>query len=211
MSRGLRNFNPGNIRISKEKWQGLAQTQKDKEFFTFESSKWGIRAMARVLITYQDKHGCDTIRKFISRWAPASENNTLAYVNSVSKYTGFAPDTAINVHEYTSLKPLINAIIFHENGSNPYTDTEIDAGLVLAGVVSKPKPLGETRTVKGGKVATGATIGSIIAGYLDQIKESLGYLAPYTKWAGIALGAVALLGVGYMVWARIDDRNKGLR
>lgn len=33
--RGLRNNNPGNIRLSKDKWQGLRERQEDKEFFQF--------------------------------------------------------------------------------------------------------------------------------------------------------------------------------
>ena len=30
--RGIRNCNPGNIRITKDKWQGLREVQEDKEF-----------------------------------------------------------------------------------------------------------------------------------------------------------------------------------
>ena len=33
--RGLRNNNPGNIRITKDKWQGLKPVQEDKEFSQF--------------------------------------------------------------------------------------------------------------------------------------------------------------------------------
>lgn len=29
--RGLRNNNPGNIRLSKDKWQGLRERQEDKD------------------------------------------------------------------------------------------------------------------------------------------------------------------------------------
>lgn len=40
--RGLRNNNPGNIRLSKDKWQGLRERQEDKEFFQFVSIEWGL-------------------------------------------------------------------------------------------------------------------------------------------------------------------------
>lgn len=43
--RGLRNNNPGNIRLSKDKWQGLRERQEDKEFFQFVSIEWGYRAL----------------------------------------------------------------------------------------------------------------------------------------------------------------------
>ena len=53
--RGIRNNNPGNIRRNGDPWQGLAKEQNDREFFTFKSAVYGIRALARLLITYQDK------------------------------------------------------------------------------------------------------------------------------------------------------------
>lgn len=45
--RGIRNNNPGNIRRNGDPWQGLAETQGDKEFFTFTTPVYGIRALAR--------------------------------------------------------------------------------------------------------------------------------------------------------------------
>ena len=35
LPRGIRNNNPGNIRLSKDKWQGLRQEQTDGTFFQF--------------------------------------------------------------------------------------------------------------------------------------------------------------------------------
>ena len=42
--RGIRNNNFGNLRITKDKWQGLREEQTDPEFFQFKSPKWGYRA-----------------------------------------------------------------------------------------------------------------------------------------------------------------------
>ena len=130
--RGIRNNNPGNLRRSKDPWQGLASEQTDPDFFQFVSSKWGIRALARTLIAYQDKDGRNTVNKIIDRWAPPTENNTTAYVQAVAAGVGVAADDEIDVHDYLVLRPLTLAIIRHENGQQPYTDAEIDAGLVLA-------------------------------------------------------------------------------
>jgi hypothetical protein len=82
--RGIRNHNPGNIRRNGDPWQGLAKDQTDREFFTFQSAVYGIRALARLLITYQDKYGLCTIETIIGRWAPAVENNTKARTSSRS-------------------------------------------------------------------------------------------------------------------------------
>ncbi len=79
--RGVRNHNPGNIeRDARTRWQGQAARQSDPRFVVFTAPEWGIRAMARVLITYQDRHGCNTVAKIINRWAPPGENATSAYV-----------------------------------------------------------------------------------------------------------------------------------
>ncbi len=90
--RGIRNFNPGNIRHAKgTRWQGMSANQNDSAFVQFTGPQWGIRAIARTLITYQDKHALRTIRQIISRWAPPSENNTESYIRQVAARVGVAP------------------------------------------------------------------------------------------------------------------------
>lgn len=85
-----------NIRRSKVKWQGLCVLQEDKEFCQFESMEYGWRAAFVLLCrTYYGKYGLKTIRDIVSRWAPANENNTPAYIRHVSDYTGIAPDRVL--------------------------------------------------------------------------------------------------------------------
>ena len=45
--------------------------------------------------TYYGKYGLKTIRDIVSRWAPAKENNTEAYIRHVSDYTGIAPNKVL--------------------------------------------------------------------------------------------------------------------
>ena len=93
LPRGIRNNNPLNIRKSGDKWQGLKTLQEDKEFFQFETIEWGWRAAFVILCkTYYGKYKLRTIRDIVSRWAPAKENNTPAYIRHVSDYTGIGPD-----------------------------------------------------------------------------------------------------------------------
>ena len=93
LPRGLRNNNPLNIRRSGDKWQGLRVLQEDREFFQFSEMKWGWRAAFVILCrTYYGKYKLRTIRDIVSRWAPAKENNTPAYIRHVSDYTGIGPD-----------------------------------------------------------------------------------------------------------------------
>ena len=211
MPRGIRNHNPGNLRKSNDPWQGLAPDQTDPDFLQFESSKWGIRALARTLIAYQDRIGLRSIKSIIYRWAPPNENNTSAYIQSVAKKLDVTPDEPINVHDYKILQPLTLAIISQENGQQPYTDTEIDAGLVLAGVVAPQKPLTQTRTIKGGQVAAGATVLGLTTEAVRQAEPVIPLLQSLIQVAPWVVGAAALAGIAYMIWARIDDRQRGLR
>ena len=214
-ARGIRNNNPGNLRRTDDPWQGLAKPQTDTEFFVFQSPIYGIRALARTLIRYQDKHRLCTIRQIIGRWAPNTENNTAEYIESVAAYTGFTSDQTLDMHAYADLKPLVEAIIRHENGQQPYTAAQVDKALVLAGVEPPPKNLQHTRTVKGGQAATAATVGlgalQAAQDSLAPARDTLQTLVPYLDVAKWLLLAITLIGIGVMIWARIDDNRKGLR
>ncbi|MER2520640.1 MAG: hypothetical protein ABTQ34_08130 [Bdellovibrionales bacterium] len=87
--------------------------------------------------------------------------------------------------------------------------------MVLAGVESPPKNLQRSRTVKGGQAATAATVGlgalESIRDGLDPARDALQTLVPYLDIAKWLLLAITLIGIGIMVWARIDDHRKGLR
>ena len=96
--RGIRNNNPLNIRRSKDQWKGLAEVQNDLTFVQFKSLEWGWRAAFHLLTrTYYHKYRLFTIRGIVSRWAPANENNTSAYIENVSRLTGIDPDEYIGI------------------------------------------------------------------------------------------------------------------
>jgi len=124
--RGIRNNNPGNIRYDGTRWRGLRGD--DGAYCVFDTPENGIRAMAKILKTYQRK-GFVTIRQIINRWAPTSENNTDAYINSVSSRLGIGPDVELSVKNWPGL---ITAIIFHENGQQPYSVDQVLAGIAAA-------------------------------------------------------------------------------
>ena len=157
----------------------------------------------------------NTIRKLVEVWAPPNENDTEAYARCVAKASGFGIDEPLDLHDYACLRPILTAMIRVENGRQPYTDAQIDAALVRAGVMPPQRSLQETRTVKGGQVAAAGTIG---AGAIGAIQETVGQahealvgVVPYLDAAKWGLLAVTLIGIGVMLWARIDDRRKGLR
>lgn len=126
--RGIRNNNPGNIRHGAD-WQGQAPHQDDPDFVTFLSPQWGIRAIVRILRSYQ-AHGLKTIGAAIDRWAPQNENDTGAYIHAVCMDCGLDADTVVSFDNI--MMPLVKAIIRHENGVQPYMDDIIQMGIELA-------------------------------------------------------------------------------
>jgi hypothetical protein len=133
VSRGIRNNNPGNIRRSSTHWQGMSSTQSDTSFITFDTPEHGIRAMTRIILNYQQNHQLNTVDGIVNRWAPPTENNTVAYVNAVARNVGVTPSTPIDLQANPQiLSRLVNAIILHENGSNPYDPEVVSRGVQAA-------------------------------------------------------------------------------
>lgn len=110
MTRGLRNNNPGNIRKDGTHWKGEVEPSRDAAFKQFESMAWGYRAMFKCLNTYSRKYGLDTIRKTISRWAPPSENDTEAYIRTVSELSGVPENGRITATNRDVMIPIVAAM-----------------------------------------------------------------------------------------------------
>lgn len=128
--RGLRNNNPGNIRITKDKWLGLREKQTDGSFFQFIAPVWGYRALIRTLQNYRRRHGCQTIADFIRRWAPENENNTSGYIKMVCTEMQ-VPSTFIpNVEDKYTMCAFAAAISLVENGV-PAIMSDIEEGWEL--------------------------------------------------------------------------------
>ena len=122
MKRGYRNNNPLNIRRGANAWLGLKPTQTDGEFCQFRSMVYGFRAAFVLLRTYGRRYGCNTLHGIISRFAPARENDTEAYIRFVSKRVGVAPDFLIAGNDKDLMIRIVKAMATFENGSAPRHD-----------------------------------------------------------------------------------------
>ena len=129
--RGVRNNNPGNIERSAIAWQGEV-AGNDPRFATFETPEAGVRALAKNLIAYHDRHGLNTVDGIINRWAPPGENRTSSYAQAVARELGVKPGDPIDVRDPAILNRLTTAIIRHENGSQPYPAATIQTGVEAA-------------------------------------------------------------------------------
>lgn len=126
MSRGLRNNNPGNIRVSQNAWKGkiVGAQKKDKVFEEFVSMAYGYRALLINVRTYIRRDGINTIRGIITRWAPPEDrNNTEGYIKAVCKSMGMSPGYMIKEDNKDKFRAdmikLAAAISLVENGVEP--------------------------------------------------------------------------------------------
>lgn len=92
---GQRINNPFNIRQYDQGFVG--ETGQDSGFVTFQDPMYGVRAADKVLTTYGEKRGINTIRGLINRFAPPSENETMSYINYISGELGIDPDAEIDL------------------------------------------------------------------------------------------------------------------
>ena len=130
LPRGIRNKNPGNIKLGTD-WDGLAADQTDPTFCIFDEAVMGIRALQRSLLTYRFTHKKATIDEIIYRWAPPSENSTDKYVEFVCKKLNKEKDVRLN-NSMEDYLPLVKAIIQMENGMQPYDDDLLVEGMYKA-------------------------------------------------------------------------------
>lgn len=215
-ARGIRNNNPGNIRRSKDKWQGAAEDQSgDTSFVVFKSPEYGIRAMCRILLKYRDR-GLDTVGEIIRAWAPTVENDTDAYIKSVCRATGVLPDDVLDIDDAAVMAPLVKAIIKHENGVQPYSDDVVMNGLRLAGIDgAEPKPLTKSRTITAGvgtSIGGGVALAAEVSRQVSEVREAIEPTLSAVTWLQqyglpVALTAVVAFGA-WVVWSRYQDRKR---
>ncbi|MFS1583644.1 MAG: lytic transglycosylase catalytic [Candidatus Arsenophonus phytopathogenicus] len=118
MPRGIRNNNPGNLNFVGQR--GAVRESPNGRFAKFNTAFEGLQALSSQLNRYAER-GLNTVEKIISTWAPASENNTQAYIEKISGKLGVSPDTVLNLSNPAVMTSLMSGIVEHENGRQPYS------------------------------------------------------------------------------------------
>jgi hypothetical protein len=140
LSRGIRNNNPGNLVKTGITWLGKIPHSKntDSRFEQFKDVQHGIRAMLRDVVNDMN-NGANTVTKLINQYAPPFENDTISYINDVSKSLGISPNTKITVINNQLLLKVARAIIKKENGTDSkyITDSHINQAINNLGTFSK--------------------------------------------------------------------------
>lgn len=227
-TRGVRNHNPGNIRHGYgTKWQGAVSGRPDAEFVTFISPEMGVRALVRTLLTYYKQHKLKSVRGIINRWAPPNGHangrsytqNTAAYVDAVCRELGRALNTTVNadqaldVDSWRIMRPLVVAIIAHENAGYRYPDRVIDEGLRLGGIAdAKPRALLKTPEVQGALISAPLAIASAVE-VVDTFAKARDQLMPAASMSPLVQALIVLLslaGCAVVIWSRFARRQRTL-
>lgn len=221
---GIRNNNPGNIEWGSP-WQGLAtRIPNDKDtrrFAKFTKPVYGIRAIAVTLITYFDKHGIRTVAGAINRWAPPTENVTSSYVKEVARAVGVPAEQEIDFHDYRFLRPMVEAIIRHENGVGPlktantwYKSDVIEEAMRRAGVLPSTPTVANIPVTKETVGATGAAGLGVaqLADVAPQIAAALDSANPHISsgsWVRIAFGILTIVVSVYIAYSQVKKHQQG--
>lgn len=230
--RGYRNHNPGNVDRGADRWLGMAEDQSaDARFIVFTAPEYGIRCIMRVLITYHERYGLNTLRGIVNRWAPPVgrnpatgqeyAQNTTGYVNHVATLTGWHADEPLDLFDRDTNLTVTRAIIRHELGDprpfgkppHWYDQTVYDRALALAGFEPEKKPLIASRTIAGTSVAGLAAVAqAVYESAADTIQTATDAVAPLTLFSPdtvkLVLTALIFAGLGAVAYARWSDQRR---
>lgn len=117
---GIRNNNPGNLRSH----MGLRdQYEFNEGFAVFKTPRDGLMAMLKCLWVYYNGMGKRTLAGIITRYAPPTQNDVKAYINSVCKISGLNPLHAetqdMRLDQFGRMFLLASAMVAVENGHPP--------------------------------------------------------------------------------------------
>lgn len=230
LPRGIRNRNPGNVeRNNANDWLGLAKpeqmtkAQKDEtRFCVFTDEQYGIRALVILLLNYQRRYRLTSIHAMLSRYAPRQDkNDTDAYIAFVAARVGVQPKQKISVSDYQTCFRLVEAIIHHENGMQPYPAETIREGIGLAGIAVdtetaasdvKPK-IASTENIAVATTVTGTGGIATLEWIKSQVAENAQLLDGLTTQSKlqIALLVAILVSQWYLAWRRGEASFLGIR
>lgn len=106
--------NPLNIRVTNDVWRG--QVGQYKGFVRFINDIFGYRAAFKIILGYMGD-GLITPRAIISKWAPETENDVMAYLSTVCKPTISTLREDEPISSMRQLRELVYLMTLVERGS----------------------------------------------------------------------------------------------
>jgi len=173
--RGYRNRNPGNIEDGDFARSLPGYMGSDGRFATFDTMENGRAAHIRLLRSYGDKRGLNTVTGIVGRWAPKEENDTGNYVQRVAQQLGVQPDQPLDMQDDAILERLAGAMGEHENGraveAADLSDAELEAMASAPDGASEAgdDPIGDVEFVSAPQTARRAGAKMVYGGSDDPI------------------------------------------
>jgi hypothetical protein len=138
-TRPWRNNNPGNI-----SYGGYATSQgsigTDGRYAIFPTAEMGMAACKNLLFGPSSKYINLSMRDAINRYAPSHENDTVRYIQDVTKITGTTPDTLLKDLTTDAAKDEFLKAIFKVEGFYTKGKIEIVPGAVPASPATAQQP-----------------------------------------------------------------------
>lgn len=170
--RGIRNNNPGNLGFAGQR--GASRENGNGRFASFGTPEEGLGAMSKQLdLHFSGKSAkakeagrpLQSITDIVTAWAPPNENNTAKYIADISKQLGVSPTARLNMNDPKTKMAFMKSIVQKENGGNPYSDEQYQAG--ISGKVGTSK--GASNAI--GNVVPQAAMSKVTSGYQDSIAK----------------------------------------
>lgn len=174
-------------------------------------------AQAEVFL-YEDLDGAE---RAVSSNLSAEVFSTIS-ANHYSALVSFTYNVGAGSLRRSTLLKKINAGDF-EAAANEFKRWNKAGGKVLNGLIARRaaeeelfrrevRPLKDSRTIKAASAATASTAAiGVATEVLQQLQPGLTLAQRLYEWAPILSIAVLVIGIGVMVWARIDDNKEARR
>ena len=129
-----RNNNPGNLRASNWTQSQPGFVGVSNGFAVFSTVDAGFAAQASLLFNNKNYTGL-TLAQAITKYAPPNENNTAAYIKTVSSAMGISPDTPMSSLSPAQQQAMVKSMV----GVEGYT-TGLKNGKIISGGNTSPAP-----------------------------------------------------------------------
>jgi hypothetical protein len=134
--RGFRLNNPFNIEKGSP-WEGLAADQPDARFCKFVSMSYGVRAWAKLMLTYASAYNIRSVADIVNRYNPPADGQPSSYIPTVAGALGVDAAAPLDLSNRYTVFSLARAMMAVEIGSAAaafVSDADVTAGLDLAGI-----------------------------------------------------------------------------
>ena len=135
----LRYNNPGAVEFKPWMAQHGAKLGPGGRYAQFDTPEQGYGVMSKILDTYQNKHGLNTVGGIVNRWAPSNvdNNSTGTYISSVASRLGVKPDQPLGPEHR---QPLMQAMAHYEAGRAPAPIGSAPTGSQpMYGMIARPQ------------------------------------------------------------------------